>query len=129
MSDFDGLTADLTALLRQTLTVDLLTPGQPDPQTGASGGPGTTVNVLTQPCSLQPVRFRQRGGGAIVDGVAGSQPSFICYTAYFAPPAGGTVEVRVDGVLYPLLKQGVGQDVAGQHGMLQLELGAAEPSR
>ena len=121
-----------TRSMKQTLALFMLTPTQRNPQNGASGGPGDEVQLLTQPCSLQPLRFRQRGGGVMIDGVAGSEPSFIAYTAYFTPPVvpvGSALVTRVDGVFYPVLKQGYGQDVGGAGGMIQLELGAAEANR
>lgn len=119
-------------LLRDTLTVEAQ--GQPsvDPNTGVPSGTGTVRLLLTQKGSLQPVRFRQRGNGQITDGVAGSIPSFIFYTAPFTLPtlaSNETLVWRVNSTYRSLIRQGGPLDVGGQAGLIELEFSAEESGR
>ncbi|WP_407543783.1 hypothetical protein Q0M94_28285 (plasmid) [Deinococcus radiomollis] len=129
--------------MRQTLTIDLLTPGAPDPQTGVSsvgtaqpylftsGKPGETPKP-SRPCSLQPNLRKQRGSGGVVDGVPGGQATYVCITEWFVPPAatdGRAIVLRVDGVYYPLYQQGMLPNTGGQGAVYQIGLEAPEGNR
>ena len=117
---------------KQTLTLDILTLPPPDPNTGASTGAGTSTRVVTQPCSLQVIFYRMRGGGALVDGVNGAPRIYRCYTKAFtvpALPASSVYVWRVDGVYYALENQDVPQTTAGQGGRFQIDFAAPEYGR
>jgi hypothetical protein len=127
-----GFFAPFGDFLLDSLTIDILTPATPDVN-GLTTGQGALTRFVTQPCSLQVVRFRRRGGSVTDEGITGTMPSYICYTAWFAPPvltAAQTVVVRANGLYFPLLDQLVaGADVGGQAGMVELKLGQPERGR
>lgn len=115
--------AEFAEFMRDTLTVELLTPGTTDPNTGA-GENDTTVEVVNQPASDQDIDLRARGR-YLVDGVNGALPVSRCYTAWFpwpTVPAGGRLVVKVNGRERPLLRQGPPADSGGQGQLYVLEL-------
>ena len=121
-------------LMRDTLTIELISPPEFDPNTGASiGGAETTTVILSQPCSDQDVRYKQRRAGVEdINGIPGSPPVSICYTRAYQLPAlgdGQLLRYRVNGRVRPMLRQGPPLDVGGQHEVWQLELGAPEGGR
>lgn len=129
----------LFELMKQTLTIDILTSGAKEIQTGVSGpsttvpfvfSPGTYGQTLqvTRPCSLQPNLRKQRGVGGAVDGVLGSQATYICITKWFVTPvldANQSMVIRVNGLYYPLFQQGMLQNPGGQN--LTYEIGLEQP--
>lgn len=112
-------------MLRDTLTVEIVSEGHPDPLTGA-GEERTVREVVRQPCSDQDASLKSRTP-AIVAGVSGALPVSLCYTRWFPWPdvsVDDTLVVRVNGRARPLMKQGPPVDIGGQHGMMLLELGS-----
>lgn len=123
---------DFAEMLLDTLTVEGLTPPAIDPNTGVPSGTGTVRAILTQPASDQDVSPSRRFRAEVNNGVFGALPVSICYTNYFVPPTTGpgeTLVYRVNGRYRPLMRQGPPQDIAGQHALMELELGAPESSR
>lgn len=116
-------------LMKDTLTVEVTSPPEFDPNTGASLGDGeATTVVLSQPCSDQDLRLIRRAP-VVVNGIPGAPPVSICYTrAFRLPPLpdGERYTYRVNGRVRPLLRQGPPLDVGGQHEVWQLELGPPE---
>lgn len=118
-------------LMKDVLTIEVAAPPEFDPNTGATvaGSTGFTV-VLSQPCSDQDVRFKQRRVGIEeVNGIPGAPPVSIAYTpAFDLPdlPEGQSYRYKVNGRVRPLLRQGPPLDVGGQHEVWQLEFGSPE---
>ncbi|GGO19526.1 hypothetical protein [Deinococcus humi] len=113
-------------LMKDTLTVERLTPAPLDPNTGLPMGGGATVNVLvTQPASDQDQTLRSKTA-EIVNGVVGSLPVSRCFTAWFPWPdaEGGEIIIRVNGSARPLIKQGPPREIGGQHQIYELWLGS-----
>lgn len=112
-------------LLKDTLTVERLTPAPTDPNTGLpTGQPGTVETLLTQPASDQDVSARVRML-EIVNGVSGSLGVSRCFTAWFPWPdaEGGEIIIRVNGAERPLMKQGPPREIGGQHAIYEMWLG------
>jgi len=131
MEDFAGFFDDFADLLKDRLTLEILTPATRDPDTDVPSGPAAVVQVIDQLCSDQDLDARSRAQ-LIVNGVAGTVPVSRCFTAWFPwpeLPAGAQLIVRVNGRLRPLLKQGPPTDSGGQGGVYVLELGAPEGNR
>ena len=126
------LSSGMTGLMHDTLTVEIFTPAPDDPLTGGATGAGSSVTFLSQPCADEDLTATRRVQYQIVNGVAGTIPSSICTTRWFAMPTltgGQSLAIRVNGSYRPLLRQGPPIDVAGQQKTFQLILGAKEGGR
>jgi len=111
--------------LKNQVQIYRLTEDTPDPLTGASSL--IRLKVLEAQCSLQAQRRIARSGEVpLSSGMPLEPPAYKAYLAYAPlPPAPyEALEVWVDGLRYPLQRPPI--DVAGQHDLYELHLGAAQ---
>ena len=117
--------AELEELMRDTFTLEIVTPGASDPLTGA-GEEATVQEVIRQPCSDQDESLRGQSR-YIINGVNGSIPVSRCYTRHFPWPDTGPGEsliIRVNGRQRDSLRQGPPTDIGGMGEWWMLELSA-----
>lgn len=112
-------------MLKDTFTLEIVTPGASDPLTGA-GEEATVREVIRQLCSDsdEPLRGQNR---YITNGITGAIPVSTCYVKWFPWPElaeGESIVIRVNGRIRPLLRQGPPADIGGQHAMYMMELDA-----
>ena len=120
------LNRSFAQLFKDQLTVTGFSPG-PEDATGVPIGSGVTRALVSQMGSDEDVMPSKRFQGQINSGVQGSLPVSVFITPYFKLPAllsGETLVYQVNGRTRPLMRQGPGQNAAGQNITTELELGA-----
>ena len=117
--------------LKDTLTLEGLTPAIPDQNTGVPSGVGTVRLLLSQPCSDQDPSPNKRAQFELANGVSGQPITSVCY-AHAQPytlNAGETLVLRINGRFRPMLRQGPPADMGGQHLIWEIALGPPEDGR
>lgn len=112
-------------MLKDTFTLEIVTPGTSDPLTGA-GEEATVREVIRQLCSDQDVTL-QGQTRYIINGVNGSIPVSRLYVKWFEWPElapGESVVIRVNGRERQSLRQGKPVDVGGMKQLWLMELSA-----